>query len=77
MTSLDGQAVRQRRTVIDALAPPGSLFEYLSADSCAVGCPICREPLRLTFRGELVDLWCSAGCLEEDIAHAAFGLEKA
>ena len=75
--SLDAQAVRQRRAVIDALAPPGRPFEYLDADTCAVACPICVEPLRLKFRGELVDLWCSAGCREEDIAYAAFGVGTA
>jgi hypothetical protein len=70
----DEQAARQRRAVVDALAPPGALFEYLSADSCCVGCPICREPMRVTFRGEVVDTWCSAGCAEADVVRAAFGL---
>jgi len=68
------QAARQRRAVIDALAPPGAKFEYLDADSCCVACPICRGPMRVTFRGELVDLWCTAGCAEADVASAAFGL---
>jgi len=70
----DEQAARQRRAVIDALAPPGALFEYLDADSCCVACPICHEPMRVTFRGELVDLWCTAGSAEADVARAAFGL---
>jgi len=70
----DEQAARQRRAVVDALAPPGALFEYLNADSCCCGCPICREPMRVTFRGEVVDTWCSAGCAEADVVRAAFGL---
>ena len=70
------EASRQRRTVIDALAPPGAMFEYLDADSCCVACPVCEEPLRLTFRGALVDLWCSAGCSEADVARVAFGITE-
>lgn len=69
--------VTQRRAIIDALAPRGALFEYLDADSCCVACPICVEPMRVTFRGELVDLWCTAGCAEADVAQAAFGLSEA
>jgi len=73
----DDQAARQRRAVVDALSPPGALFEYLNADACCVACPICLEPLRVTFCGQVVDLWCSAGCSEADVAAAAFGLREA
>lgn len=70
------RAVNQRRTIIEVF-DDYRIFEYLDADTYCVGCPICREPLRLTFRGQLVDLWCSAGCDEADVARAAFGLSEA
>ena len=75
--TLNDEAAGQRRAVIDALAPPGAMFEYLDADSCCVACPICEGPLRLAFRGALVDLLCSAGCAESDVARVAFGLTEA
>lgn len=66
MSVLDG-AVNHRRAILDVLDRRCGGFEYLDADTCAYRCPICHEPMRVTFRGELVDLDCTAGCDEADI----------
>lgn len=76
---IDERRARERRAVIDALAPVGAnaMFEYLDADTFGVACPICVEPMRVQFRGALIDLSCTAGCVEADVVRRAFGAQAA
>lgn len=73
----DDAATIHRRAIIDHLAPAGAMFDYLDADTFAAACPICLEPMRVQFRGALVDLCCTAGCAEADVVRVAFGIEVA
>lgn len=66
----------ERQRVVNALELWGC--GYIDADTVSAVCPLCREPLAVTFRETLVELrCCGVGCDEADIARALFGLSEA
>lgn len=66
----------EREAILTVLDARCGRFEYLDenrAGYCNPGCAICHGPLRVTFRGQLVDLECIDGCEEQDVVAALFG----
>lgn len=74
--SISTGEVNHRRAILEVLDDRCGRFEYLdenTGDYVKPGCPICLDPLRVTFRGELVDLECMRGCSEADVVARLFG----
>lgn len=63
----------QLLAAFDRLAP--SRFEYVTADRCAAGCPICHAWVTITFAGiaPRAELSCLGGCSEQNIVAALRG----
>lgn len=72
MIALTDRQAQGRYAVIARFERYGPI-EYLDADTLGVRCPICRNPLRLHFHEPRVDLTCTDGCAETDVAAARPG----